>query len=161
MEHTVTSFNLKLQGSFEDIQVINEVFQNVGFKRVEEKTVIYPYEKLISQDPSFPDDVQYREDRFLGWSVIFPHRGNFPELSNNNTTLSLEFGSSWYPTVRFVKFLCQQYRLSASLSFSDYENYFDGRFVFDCHGHITNIKLDESIDRYVFMELSRPRFLFN
>lgn len=37
MEHTVTSFNLKLQGSFEDIQAIHEVFQNVGFKRVEKK----------------------------------------------------------------------------------------------------------------------------
>jgi len=28
MKHTETVFNLKLQGSFEDIQAIHEVFQN-------------------------------------------------------------------------------------------------------------------------------------
>lgn len=153
MEHTVTVFNLKLQGSFEDIQVINEVFQNVGFKRVEEKTVIYPYEKLISQDPSFPDDVIYRNWRVSGGPGVLPV-GLFAQMSNTATTLSLEFISQWYPTVRFVKFLCQEYKLSASLSFFESENYFDGRFVFDCHGHLTNIKLDESLDRMVFMEIT-------
>ena len=57
MEHTVTSFNLKLQGSFEDIQAIHEVFQNFYLNLEKTHTFIFPYEKLISQDTSFPDDV--------------------------------------------------------------------------------------------------------
>ena len=154
MEHKVTSFNLKLQGSFEDIQAIHEVFQNFYLNLKNTHTFIFLYEKLISQDPSFPDDVLYRNWRASGGLSLLP-TGLFAQMSNTATTLYLEFTSSWYPTVRFVKFLCQQYRLSASLSFSDYENYFDGRFVFDCHGHLTNIKLDESHNSFVFMEILR------
>jgi hypothetical protein len=153
MDHTTTSFNLKLQGSSEDIQAIHEVFQNVYLNLTKTHTFIYPYEKLISQDPSFPDDVIYRNWRVSGGPGVLPV-GLFAQMSNTATTLSLEFISQWYPTVRFVKFLCQEYKLSASLSFFESENYFDGRFVFDCHGHLTNIKLDESLDRMVFMEIS-------
>ena len=152
MKHTETVFNLKLQGSFEDIQAIHEVFQNLWLNIKERQTFIFPYEKLISQDPSFPDDVVYRNWRVSGGPGVIPV-GLFAQMSNNNTTLSLEFTSSWYPTVRFVKFLCQEYRLSASLSFCDCVNFFDGRFVFDCRGNITNIKLDESHNSFVFMEI--------
>jgi len=152
MNIKVTAFNLKLQGSFENIQPVHEVFQSLWLNLVEEHTFIYPYEKLISQDPSFPDDVEYRDERDSGDLVVFPLRRK-TQLSNDNTTLSLEFCSQWHPTVRFVKFLCQKYRLTASLSFYDDLNYFDGRFVIDCNGNITNIKLDESLERGVFMEI--------
>ena len=154
MKHTETVFNLKLQGSFEDIQAIHEVFQNLWLNIKERQTFIFPYEKLISQDPSFPDDVVYRSYRDWGGPGVVPFR-RITQLSNTATTFSLEFMSQWYPTVRFVKFLCQEYRLSASLSFCDCVNFFDGRFVFDCRGNITNIKLDESHNSFVFMEILR------
>jgi len=156
MRHNETSFNLELQGSFEHIQAIHEVFQNLWLNLKENSTFIFPYEKLISQDPSFPDDIVYRDWRVSGGPGVVP-LGLIAQLSNDNTTLSLEFMSHWYPTVRFVKFLCQEYTLTASLSFCDCVNFFDGRFVIDCYGNITNIKLDESLNRMVFMNILRAK----
>lgn len=138
-------FQVSLKGAPDSIRKIYQVFNDISYSDHE---TLYPFEKLISQDPSRPDDLFYRSERSRGSIVVIPSSS---KLMGGGASSILDFLAPFHPTLRFLKILCQSYEVTASVGvFSDLD-YFDGKFVFDVNGCITKIKLDESVDRGVFI----------